>query len=283
MSLRSYSKVYRVGGLLLLGAATAGAQETAYLVGSGGLEDFSAKIDTTAVPDCLAGDIALTHVSGPGGTFSSVCTDVSGTLYLGGTYTYDPPTAFGTHSGLDPTWGAGNAPGHTYNANDASVAIQAAADIYFKNSWILTSGTTDQKAGLQLAVWTALYNTSSTGGAGGTPTIGSFTLSSSRFQVLGLGTQTWSGSWGTTSDGTAAAEAEANALLSQVNFSDQYIGNLVIPDPQSQNGGYGVPAITAQEVLENVTPVPEATTMIAGGLLLIPFAASTLRFRRKAS
>lgn len=33
----------------------------------------------------------------------------------------------------------------------------------------------------------------------------------------------------------------------------------------------------------SVTPVPEPTTMIAGALMLLPFAASTLKLRKKAS
>jgi len=250
---------------------TAGAAKaqpiTDYTMTGGGLEAFNLQIDSSTYDDTLAGGITLTKTSGSGpASFSSICTDISGTVYLGYNYGYTGPALFEGNTGLDPTWGVGNA-GGPVNTVNSSAAIQAAADIFYKYGSVLTSGTTDQRAGLQLAIWAALYNT--VGGA--TP---STSLDGSRFSVLSTSSETWSGSWGSSSAGTAAAIADAQTYLNAVNFNDLYTGSLMIPDPTSQYG------LTAQEVILQVTPVPEPTTLIAGALLLLPFAASTIRLRR---
>ena len=91
----------------------------------------------------------------------------------------------------------------------------------------------------------------------------------------GTSSKTWSGGWGQTYAGTQSAVNDALYDISQVNFNDQYAGNLLTPSPASQYG------LLAQEVLSDVTPVPEPTTLIAGGLLLLPFAASALRSRSR--
>jgi hypothetical protein len=249
-------------------AGTAKAQPISdYTIGSGGLEAFNLQIDGTTDSSALAGGILLDKTSGVGpASFASICTDISGTVYLGYNYGYQGPVVFQGQTGLDPTWGAGNASGLNNSVN-AAAAIQAAADIFYKYGYVLTSGTTDQRAGLQLAVWAALYNTA----GGATP---STSLDGSRFSVLGTSSATWSGSWGSTSAGTSTAISDAQTYLAAVNFNDLYSGSLMIPDPHQQYG------LTAQEMLVSVTPVPEPTTMIAGALLLLPFAASTVRLRK---
>jgi hypothetical protein len=262
------------------------AQTSTYLVGSGGLESFNLQMDGDSADyvNSLAGDMTFTHESGPGASFSTVCTDVAATLYIGGTYTYNQPVSFAGQTGLDPVWGA-FVSGSPNSANEVA-AIQAAADVFYKYSSVfsgslggLQGSDLDQKAGLQLAVWTALYDTSVNAGV---TSISSFTSGSSRFQVLGLGNLSAPG-WNV-SAGTVAAENDAVTMLGAVNFSDLYSGNLLVPNAAAQNGGYfNEPTVTAQEVLINVTPVPEPTTLIAGGLLLLPFAGSALRFRRSAS
>jgi hypothetical protein len=264
-----FKRVLRTIGLavaVFCGVNAAWAQAT-YTVNPNGLESFNLTMDGVTINSGLAGGIQLNYVSGMGSSFASVCTDISGVLYLGYNYSYAAPTGFAGQSGLDPTWGAGNASGLNNVAN-AAAAIQAAADIFYKYGSVLTSGTTDQKAGLQLAVWAALYNT--VGGA--TP---STSLDGSRFDVLGASSQTWSGSWGRTYAGTTAAIDDAITYIGAVNFNDQYTGAIMTPSPANQ---YGLPA---QEVLTTVTPVPEPTTLIAGGLLLLPFAASALRSRSR--
>ena len=120
-------------------------------------------MDGSTIANALAGGIQLNYVSGTGSSFTSLCTDIAGTLYLGYNYSYAAPTGFAGQSGLDPTWGAGNASGLNNVAN-AAAAIQAAADLFYKFGSVLSNPSTsqailDQKAGLQLAVWAALYDT----------------------------------------------------------------------------------------------------------------------------
>jgi hypothetical protein len=271
-------RLIRNTGMVLFVACAVNAAmgQAVYNIASGGLESFNMSMDGQTYNSALAGSIDLNYVSGKGSSFASVCTDFSGTLYLGYNYSFAAPATFSGNTGLDPTWGAGNANG-LHNAANASAAIQAAADIFYKFGGILSSSSTSQstldaKAGLQLAVWAALYNTTA-----GTSSI---TLSGAgdRFNVLSASTATWSGSWGNTYAGTIGAISDASYDLSQVNFSDQYSGNIMTPSPTNQYG------LTGQEVLTSVTPtttgftpVPEPTTWIAGSLLLLPFAASTLR------
>jgi hypothetical protein len=189
-------------------------------------------------------------------SFVSVCTDIGGTLYLGNTYTYSAPTAFSGQDGIRPIWGAGN--GGVLGANymvNASAAIQAAADIFYKHSSVLTSGTTTEKAALQLAVWEALLD--STSGAN------TLALGDGRFRVNSVG---WDDD---------AAIAMAATWVTNVSLTAQYEGFLLIPTPEAQFG------LAAQEVFYNVTPVPEAKTVMAGALLLLPLAASVIRIVRK--
>jgi hypothetical protein len=182
-------------------------------------------------------------------------------VYLGQNYIYSDPTVFNNQSGIQPSWGAGNAsipPGTPWGSltlaqqNNASAAINAAADIFYNHQGVLTSGSTADRAALQLAVWEALYDT----------TAGSSTLSltGGRFNV---------------SSGDSAAISEAANWITQVDANAKYTGFLLIPDPEIQHN------LNAQEMFYNITPVPEPTTLIAGALLLLPFGASTLRVLRR--
>jgi hypothetical protein len=221
-------------------------------------------IDGSTYQDALAGGIQLNQVSGTGGSVIGVCTDVSGSLYLGYNYSFSAPTSMAGRTGLDPGWGAttGN------QSANAAAAILAASDIFHNDGSVLTTGTVDQRAGLQLAIWAALYNTV----AG----VNSISLDGSRFSVgLPATGTTWSGSWGQTYVGDATAISDALADLAGVNFNANYVGSILIPNPTSQYGA------TGQEIMTNVTPLPEASTYIAGSLLLLPIAASAVRSRRR--
>jgi len=258
------------------GVNSAMAQAT-YQIDAGGLENFNLSMDGSSINNALAGGILLNHVSGTGSSFTSVCTDIYGTLYLGNNYSYAAPSPFSSSTGLDPTWGAGNKTGLVNTVNELA-AIQAAAYIYYTYGSILSSTSTsqsvlDQKAGLQLAIWAALYNTV----GGSTP---STSLDGSRFDVLSASAGTWSGSWGQTYAGTTSAITYASNYISAVDsspvhFSYQYSGDVMIPSPTTQYG------LTPQEVLAPVTPVPEPTTWIAGSLLFLPFVASAIRSRSR--
>jgi hypothetical protein len=231
---------------------------TTFTIGDGGLETFNLTWDGTT-ENALAGGILLTHVSGPTPTFTSVCADIGGTVYLGQNYTYSDGAVFNGQGGIRPSWGAGNAgialdtPWTSLTAGqqaDASAAINAAAGIFYQHGSVLTTGTITQRAALQLAVWAALYDTA----AGGTVYDLDNSANHGRFYV---------------SSGDVDARALAETWLAELT-GVRYAGDLLIPEDH-----------TAQEMLYQVTPVPEPTTLIAGALLLLPFGASTLPILRK--
>ena len=227
---------------------------TPYIINNGGSQAVVVTWDTHGPSLVQAGALLMTPTAHPSAAFLTVCTDIGATIVPGSTYYYDPPAVFNGHDGIRPDWGAGNATGLNNQAN-ATAAIQAAADVFHKFSAFAFAGSAQDKAALQLAVWEALYDTSATLGAA------SYSLTGGRFKAAG----------------SSATRSEAVTWLSQINFSDKYAGYLLVPDPQNQ------PLPTspvAQEVFQNVTPVPEPATMLAGALLLLPFGASTLRALR---
>ncbi len=252
--IKSVIRTVGVAAAVTLAVSAAKAQPAAaeYQINNGGLETVNWSFDGNS-DSGLAGGITLTYVSGSTqpGTFTTICTDLGGVVYLGENYSYSAPQFFAGRSGLDPTWGttSGN------QMNNAAAAIQAAAEIFNTYSYVLAGNNTDAKAGLQLAVWAALYNTT----AGATLSSSTTSLNGPRFNVLGY---------------SGAAYTDAATYMTAANFQVPYVGSLLIPEPNSQNG------LTAQEMLVNVTPVPEPTTLIAGALLLVPFAASTIRLRK---
>lgn len=226
-----------------------------YAAQNSGVGPFTVTWDGTTV-NTVAGALRLDKVSGDAGmpnTILTVCLDIGGTLLLGRSYGYSASTPFSGQSGINPLWGAANQGGLTSSA-DAMAAIQAAANLFYTHSSVLSSGTVTEKSALQLAVWEALYDTT----AGST----AYALGGGRFSI---------------NSGDAAAVTLASTWLSAVDPNALYAGYLLKPDPTQQ---YGLPG---QEVFYNVSPVPEASTMIAGALLLLPLAASTVRILRKSS
>jgi len=242
-----------------------------YQINNGGLEAFNVAIDGTSINGALAGGILINQISSDASMPSSyitLCTDIEGTLYLGQSYEYvTPVTPFSGQTGVNPTWGAINTPAylsaHTANAANAAQAIQNAAHLFYTYGQLTDTGlggTTVQKAALQLAVWEALYDTT----AGGSVT-------GSRFTVSG---------------GDAAAIALAGSWLSGLDGSYGLTGYLLFPTQGSSVNADGEPP---QELLIGISespnlpgqPVPESPTVIAGALLLLPFAASTFKILRK--
>jgi hypothetical protein len=247
-----------MGVLAVWSCSQAQAAYVNYQINSGGLETFNITWDSTT-ENALAGGIQF-HRTGGSTTmpadFVTVCTDIGATLYLGATYGYTAPQSFDGQSGIRPTWGAGNQ-GTLLNEANAAAAIQAAADVFFEHQIVLSTGTTSEKAALQLAVWEALYDTVA-GSA-------DYNLGGGRFKI---------------NSGDSVAVALAANWLSQININALYTGYLLVPDPTIQ---YYLPA---QEVFYNVTrmtstPVPETTTLVAGVLLLLPLVGSTVRILRK--
>jgi hypothetical protein len=239
---------------------SAASASVTYQINNGGLESFNVTIDGNSINGALAGGIQINEISSSDASLPSsyvtVCTDIEGTLYLGQSYEYNTPvTPFSGQSGVNPQWGTG--------ANSAAEAIQNAAYL-FNTYGQLTSagigGSTEQMAALQLAVWEALYNTTASGSVTGT-----------RLTVSG---------------GDTAAIALAGSWLSGLDGNYGLTGYLLYPTQGSGVNADGEPPqellIAASVVPETGTaPVPESPTVIAGALLLLPFAASTLRILRK--
>jgi len=229
------------------------------------LETFNVTIDGNLISGALAGGIQINKISEtPGGpslpsSYVTVCTDIEGTLYLGQSYQYaTPTTTFSGQTGVNPTWGAINTPAylssHAANSVNAAMAIQNAAYIFYKYGQLTSagiSGNADQMAALQLAVWEALYDTVANGSVTGTRL-------------------TWSG-------GDATVLSDVNSWLSGLDGNYGLTGYLLYPSPLSGVNANGEPP---QELLI-ANPVPESPTVIAGVLLLLPFAASTFRILRK--
>ena len=179
-----------------------------------------------------------------------VCTDIEGVVYIGSTYNFQDD-AFSGQTGYDPKWGTG-----ITSTTSAATAINEAAYIFQQHSSVLTSGTESQAAALQLAVWKVLYDTGD--GNYDTFTAGNFKASnSSDAAAITLATQ-----W-----------VDAAAAQSQ-----QYVGFILQPTVSQTDL---TPTTAVQEMLYNITPVPEPATIIAGALLLLPFGASTLRILRR--
>jgi hypothetical protein len=260
-------------GVAALLVANQARATVSYQINSGGLETFNVAIDAgqtggATYNGALAGGIAIHQTTSDSTVpinYVTVCTDIQGTLYLGSTYTYNLPVSFGTLNGVNPRWGSDNYGQTTGSADAASAyqAIQNAAELFYTHYSVLSGASVTDKAALQLAVWAALYNTDKSGQLTGT-----------RFTFSG---------------GDAAAVTEANTWLGLLITAPSgltYTGDLFVPNPLNQNGPIP-PNEPPQELLYAVSPlapipgVPEATTMIAGVLLLLPFGSSIIRILRK--
>lgn len=210
------------------------------------LGGFTVKLDGTSYGNALVGGIKLSQKFSPTGVplgvpdygnFTTVCLDLKGSLLLGSSYSFYREQ-FEGQIGLNPNWGASYPP---VNGDEAYLAIQNAAHLYKT----VSPGSAEQWAGLQLAVWSAIYNTDSGGEVTGV-----------RFSVTG---------------GNATAIDYANGLIRDLNRGEvEYAGYLLKPLNAS-----------AQELLVGVTEVPEPSTMLAAALLLLPFGASAFRVLRK--
>jgi hypothetical protein len=255
-------------GLCLWGARQTNAQTYTYTPNYGSPDEltggFAMSVSTTGsgtISDsgALVGGILMTATGigvdgNNGSSFTTVCTDLGGTLYLGDSYAFKE-VSFNGQTGLNPAWGNNGTGGSSSAA--AYQAINNAAYLY--STYDKASMSTTDWAALQLAVWKALYDTEANGNIAGITDI-----DTSRFNVQ--------------TDPTGAAWTEAQSWLKALPSSTpQYAGYLLYPSPASQYGA------VAQEVLVNVSPVPEPTTLAAGAILLVPFAMSSLRFLPRRS
>ncbi|HTR40636.1 MAG TPA: hypothetical protein VMH87_03395 [Pseudomonadales bacterium] len=259
----SRSSIHTLALAFVVGCSVAAASASVtYQINNGGLESFNVAIDGNGINGALAGGIQINQVGGDASmpaNYVTVCTDIEGTLYLGRSYTYDTPTTpFSGQTGVNPTWGAINTPtylsGNSADTANAAQAIQNAAYLFYTYGQLTSTGlggTTEQKAALQLAVWMALYDTTASG-----------TVTGSRFTVSG---------------GDASAIAQADSWVSGLSGNYSFTGYLLYPDPLSVANNNNEPP---QELLIS-TPVPEAPTVIAATLLLLPFGASAFKILRR--
>jgi hypothetical protein len=285
-------RIQRAAICLALGLCAGQAEATivTYQVGNGGLETYgNVTIDGSTYYSALVGGISMTEVGGPVAgvpqNYVTVCTDIQGTLYLGENYNYNAPaTGFLNQTGVAPAWGADNGPGSAVSdPTSAAKAVQNAAYLFYTygganifstgitglsgtsftyNSQNFTATAVQEEAALQLAIWYALYDTTASG------------------NVLATGSRF-------TASGDTTATDLALMWLNGLTGAYNYNGYLFYPNPPTgaNNGnGQGDPPqelMLAEASSSLTTPVPEPSTMIAGGLLLMPFGASVVRILRK--
>jgi hypothetical protein len=269
-----------LAGFSMVSPATAGIVK--YTVGDGGLEGFNVTMDGSSYSGALAGGISITQnpvANNPDApqSYVTVCTDINATLYLGATYRFNTPTAaFSTSTGIDPTWGALNTTANVIssgiNTANAAQAIQNAAYV-FNTYGNLTgtgmNGSVSQLAAVQLAVWTALYDTTANGKI-----------------------NTGAGARFTFSGGDSTAISDADTYLAAINASASagafgYGGSLFVPTGAPNDAQGNADGQPPQELLYAGTggtgpsrldsAVPEPATVLAGLLLLAPFGAGVIR------
>ena len=209
---------------------------------------FAVSVDNNSESGILVGGIELTAngQAVPGySDFTTVCTDLAGRIYLGSSYNFTVQS-FSGQAGLNPAWG-NNGSGQV-DANAAYQAINNAA--YLFSAYQSSATSPGNWAALQLAVWKALYDTQENG---------TIDWTSPRFTV--------------STDPSGTDWSLAQTWLNGIPANrPSFAGYLLYPTDSS-----------VQEVLINVSPVPEPTTLAAGAILLVPFAASSSRFLARRS
>lgn len=204
--------------------------------------------------NCFAGAFALTVVNNSqgGNTFSigSFCTDVGVDWKNKDNYTAQ---SFNGATGISPVW------------SQDPQSIENAAWLY--NTYFLGQTTTAaQDAGLQLAIWKVLYDTTASG------TIAYNTLST-LFSTGSLN------AWGFSSSAMTDAENDVAALDSARNGGTftNYDDTLLKPNANDSQELLYSPSTPGN----NMAPVPEPTTVLSGILLALPLGISALRILRK--
>jgi len=185
----------------------------------------------------LVGQMNFTTTAGGLSPLNTYCTDVG--VWLANTYSYTPVTFSQANSvlGVNPRWVSGG----IYNA----------AAIWYANKG--SAGTVDQQAGLQLAIWEALYNNKSTyTSADFTSSLnGGFYLTSSELANVDIG----------------AAVTDALGYLNGSGYpTETFAGAGDWLEPNNDCGSQGL--------LYPISQVPEATPT----LMLLGAALTTLGF-----
>ncbi len=243
-------RIYVLGAIALAGGlACQSKADISYTVSDASLETVGVEFQGSDY-NVLAGGIGFT-ASGPTqgapSSYVSVCTDFGGSLYLGSTYTFNAPVS--TSSVLP-----GYAPVATWGQN-ASAAIQNAATLFANYSSALTSGNYDAAAGLQLAIWTALYDSTAVGAIN--------TGSGAEFLGVNNGSD-------------ASAIADMNTYLAALaGLTPSTTTEILTPSPAGS--AQGNPDGNAPQSWLVYAPVPEASTVVSATLLLLSFGVCSLK------
>ena len=242
--------IFALGAIALVGGVASQAKaDISYTISDASLEYVSVQFQNTTYSSVLAGGIGITP-AGSSSTYVSVCTDFLGSLYLGNTYTYAAPIPTAnalTTPGYnpDPSWG-----------QNAPAAIQNAATLFANYHSVLTSGNYDAAAGLQLAIWTVLYD--STG-------VGSINDGSgAEFQAI------------STAMDSGAISQETAFLNALGSLAPNPNVDILVPSPDSALNGNNPDGNPPQGLLV-YAPVPEASTVITATLLLLSFGMCSLK------
>ncbi len=249
--------IQALAALVLASGLVSGAKaDITYKISDYSLENanvsFNFSGDTPSGPvgtdqTILAGGIGITATSPTAGTggpssYVSVCTDFAATLYIGNSYTYANPAQIPN---------AGYVPDPTQVPN----GLQSAANLFSKYSGLLTDGSRNDAAALQLAIWTVLYDS--------TWKITSSSIGNSTFSVNSSGT-------------TAGAFSELATLLNSIpSDPSQNSVEILVPSPQSGSNNGNWQSDPPQALL--YAPVPEASTVLTASVLLVSFGVCSLR------
>jgi hypothetical protein len=197
---------------------------------------------------CYAGIFSLAVNNAAGnpmtGTILTFCTDVGVNWKNTDTYT---ALAFAGATGVNPPWA--NTPKSIQNASWLY-------NTYFVPNSSAYVNDPNLAAGMQLAIWKVLYDTTASG------TVSTLDGSTGALRATGFG----------------GGIADANTLINAVNTARgngsfvQYLDTWLKPNDLASQG----------LIYNALTPVPEPTTMLAGLLLLLPFGATLIRRFRKA-
>ena len=204
--------------------------------------------------NCFAGAFALTVVNNSQGgntfTIGSFCTDVGVDWKNKDNYTAQ---SFNGATGISPVW------------SQDPQSIENAAWLY--NTYFVGQTTSAaQDAGIQLAIWKVLYDTTASGA----------------ITYASLNTLFSTGSinaWGFSSSAMSDAENYVAALDAARNGGSftAYMDTLLKPNNNDSQELLYTPGNAGN----NTAPVPEPTTVLSGILLALPLAVSAFRILRK--
>jgi hypothetical protein len=226
--------------------------DISYQVSDYSMENVSVSINGgSSYQNVLAGGLGITETGSSGSTGNApssdvaLCTDIGGTLYFGNTYTYAAPVSTSPapsgYAGY-PAW------------NQQPYALENAATLAAVYGSAVTSGNFDQAAGLQLAIWSALYDST---GVGTVNTSGTFQVAPG-----------------------SAAYTDMNTYLTDLIALTPTSVEILLPTPigSPQGNADGNPP----QGLLLVVPVPEASSMLATGILLLSIGVCSSRSFRKS-